>query len=635
MSVEIIPRAEWGAVKPRRRTLLPPSQLDGVCIHWFGSPTAARSHDECPALLRSVQQGHLNNKQENYSDIAYCVDAQTEALTVDGWKRYDQLREDDLVVTLDHDTGEAEWQPVERVNIFPAADREMVSIEGHGHSSLTTLNHRWPVERTRRRTGTVRIEDERGRWAATGRAPTKVALRERMFVTSEALSCWDRIPTAAPVTNLPESAVYADAFVELVAWAWTEGHVNRSRGRLTTGLTLYQSHVANPHLVDRIRACLTELYGAPLQNLRARTALPGWRHYRNGHKTEFRLNHVAGRQVLEVMSAPDKIVATSFVTSLTEPQLRRFVEVSLLADGYTQGPTSIVTQGIEARLEPLEIAAVILGLRTYRFQDQVRGRPRYGLRISTSQRSRSFWPHRTEPQRVEHDGVVWCPTTPNGTWLARRHGAIYFTGNSHAVCPHGSAYELRGFGVQTGANGFGAANRSHASIVYMAGTGDTFTEEAKQTLAEVIREWQKQGAGLDVKPHGFFTGSSCPGPDVLAWLPQKLWALEEKQVPAKDETPDWLMDFVQWRLVDDADPAKRPEGLPRRIPSSAWETASRVHKIVNLMGPQDPFLDWAEWRDRGGRKSTRPHSLPTEIPKPWWAALKRLRAGAKQKPKLK
>ena len=53
------------------------------------------------------------------------------------------------------------------------------------------------------------------------------------------------------------------------------------------------------------------------------------------------------------------------------------------------------------------------------------------------------------------------------------------------------------------------------------------------------------------------------------------------------------------------------------------------------LSPQDPFLDWSEWRNRGGRKGTRPHSLPAEIPKPWWAALKRLRASSKAQPKLK
>lgn len=200
---------------------------------------------------------------------------------------------------------------------------------------------------------------------------------------------------------------------------------------------------------------------------------------------------------------------------------------------------------------------------------------------------------------------------------------------NHAVCPHGSAYELRGFGVQTGANGFGAANRSHAAVVYMAGTGDSFTKEGQATLAEVIREWQKRGAGLDVKPHGHFTGSTCPGPDVLDWLPKKIWALDEKKTPVKDQTPDWLMDFVYWRLVDNGAADKKPKSIPKQIPRSAWETASQIHRIANLMGPQDPYLDWAEWRSRGGRKSTRPRSIPNEIPQPWWAALKRIRAGVK------
>jgi hypothetical protein len=196
---------------------------------------------------------------------------------------------------------------------------------------------------------------------------------------------------------------------------------------------------------------------------------------------------------------------------------------------------------------------------------------------------------------------------------------------NHAVCPHGVAYELRGFGVQTGANGFPAANTSHAAVVYMAGKGDKFTPEAKKTLAEVIREWQKQGAGLDVKPHGHFTGSECPGPDVRAWLPLKEWVPKsEPKAPVKDETPDWLMDFVHWRLVDNGDATKRPKNVPKQVPISAWETASQVHRIANLMGPQDPFLDWAEWREKGANKATRPHSLPAAIPKRWFEALKRL-----------
>ena len=33
---------------------------------------------------------------------------------------------------------------------------------------------------------------------------------------------------------------------------------------------------------------------------------------------------------------------------------------------------------------------------------------------------------------VTHDGVIWCPVTPNKTWFARRKGSTYYTGNTSA-----------------------------------------------------------------------------------------------------------------------------------------------------------------------------------------------------------
>ena len=195
---------------------------------------------------------------------------------------------------------------------------------------------------------------------------------------------------------------------------------------------------------------------------------------------------------------------------------------------------------------------------------------------------------------------------------------------NHAACPHGSAYELRGFGVQAGANGYGAANRSYAAVVYMAGTDDPLTDGGKQVLTSLILAWQQQGAGLDVQPHRHFTGTTCPGPAVGAWLSERAWERKTPKAPAKDETPDWLLDFVQWRLVDGADPARRPPAAPRRIPPSAWEAAARIHRIVTLMGPQEPFLDWLEWHARGAKRSDRPKSLPAQIPLAWQRARRRL-----------
>jgi hypothetical protein len=42
-------------------------------------------------------------------------------------------------------------------------------------------------------------------------------------------------------------------------------------------------------------------------------------------------------------------------------------------------------------------------------------------------------------KRVHYKGIVWCPTTPNGTWLARRNGTVYWTGNSAGASGDDSA----------------------------------------------------------------------------------------------------------------------------------------------------------------------------------------------------
>jgi hypothetical protein len=204
-------------------------------------------------------------------------------------------------------------------------------------------------------------------------------------------------------------------------------------------------------------------------------------------------------------------------------------------------------------------------------------------------------------------------------------------GYNHAVCPHGVAYTLRGFGVQTGANGFASANEQYAAVVYMGGEKDALpvTEEALPVIAEIIRMWQAKGAGPLVKPHQFFTHSDCPGPGLLKWidLTPKPWLLKGEPAPKvveEDETPDWLSDFIFWRLAQHADPKLQPKNVPTPVPESAFEAAAQFDRIATAIGPQEAFLDWVEWRRQGAKKAERPRSAPAQIPKPWFDALARL-----------
>lgn len=82
----------------------------------------------------------------------------------------------------------------------------------------------------------------------------------------------------------------------------------------------------------------------------------------------------------------------------------------------------------------------------------------------------------------------------------------------------GGIWTGRGWTTQTGANGTSAANRTHLAIAIAMGTGDKLTDAAKQSVNELIAAGRKKGIGSQVKRHGDFAGTSCPGAEVSAWL---------------------------------------------------------------------------------------------------------------------
>jgi hypothetical protein len=100
------------------------------------------------------------------------------------------------------------------------------------------------------------------------------------------------------------------------------------------------------------------------------------------------------------------------------------------------------------------------------------------------------------------------------------------------VCPHGVAYELRGWNVRTGANGTTDANSRFIAFVYMAGTGDPLTVKGKETLTALYAEAFSKGVAEHAIRHGDITGSECPGPALRAWLASGDWKPKPPPVPA-------------------------------------------------------------------------------------------------------
>jgi hypothetical protein len=374
---------------------------------------ATRNSGEELRVCDYKTSGSKPNFDSLYLDLQFCADEETEILTRRGWKRFDQVLVGEDVMTLNHDTDMAEWQPALDVHTFQATDQTLLSMEGKAHSSLTTLNHRWPVQHRVTSSSSSRIE--------------------KRVVLSEDLTGSDRVICAADVANLPNAAKYQSSFVELVSWFWTEGHLMEGGS-----VSISQSDSVNPDYVARIRGALTDLYGAPLASLRnggQSLPQPAWRESVDSDVTRFYLNRTASLELLQVFVDPSvKVVDPQFVASLTLDQLQLFIDVSLMADGSEQNGCRVITQSVRERLDPFQMACSLLGMRTSLRKTAVGGSGAYAGRefwiLSIKDRRPLFAPVKSVRSEVQYTGTVWCPRTANGTWFARRNGQVYFTGNT-------------------------------------------------------------------------------------------------------------------------------------------------------------------------------------------------------------
>lgn len=333
-----------------------------------------------------------------------CVDDETEILTKRGWLRRQEVRVGDEALALDPASRMSRWERVDRVNEYDVVDEELVSIEHRSHSSLTTRNHRWWVEN-------AHIGRSRGgRWRR-----------------SDELRYDDTIQIAAEYGSAPIEAVYDDAFVELVGWWVTEGSKAGSGGYIC------QSHVVNGPHCARIQRCFEKMYGAPglgpsgwrLHNFPSRERDDVWLF---GSAVFGALNH----------AAPDRVLSMEFLLLLTVEQLRLLVATCMKGDGHEQmvgqyGPYGRYYQLERAAIRSVEVACVLAGIAP-----RTTLRPG-GIAVTSFLKTKRVKPlgasrNRNAGTRVTrrwYSGKVWCPTLANHhIWMARRHGTVYFTGNS-------------------------------------------------------------------------------------------------------------------------------------------------------------------------------------------------------------
>lgn len=330
------------------------------------------------------------------SDGNYCVDTETEILTKRGWLRYDEVKEGDYTIGLDPD-GSSKWVEVKKISTFEVEEEPMLRMNRNNINSLSTLNHRW----------LTLTKGDQWQWH-----------------TSDSLCTSSLIPiTAADGDLFPVESTYSDDFVELIAWFWTEGSFGTHDGS-DFRACLSQSRTHNPSLALRIEALLTRLYG-PHGMLRNGFMWHKYERPQSGVNI-YRLKSTIRDELLNFVSL-DKVPTYEFLNGLTKDQAQLFVDISIMADGHTRPDGyRCFTQKSEERLDAFHNLCIRLGIPCRKTVIP------NGFSVSLLQHKGFTRPFLGKDNRsIEpYSGVIWCPTTDNGTWLARRNGTCYITGNS-------------------------------------------------------------------------------------------------------------------------------------------------------------------------------------------------------------
>lgn len=343
----------------------------------------------------------------------YCVDEATTALTQRGWLGIDDITTDDVI--LSYNDGKLKWSSIKSI-FRDDFDGKMFKLTVTGMDALVTPRHKFVTNK-----GLKEVE--------------LLLEKDRIILTGE------------PVED--GAKTYSDEFVELVGWLITEGNRNYC-------MAVFQNE---GEYADRIRACLTKL--------NARFS----EYHRDNRDTgkpsvAFHLTKELCDQLMEV--AEDRVLSMPFILSLSQAQRDLLINTMIDADGWRTF-TDTKTKGCKAyrrycqkdqkHVEAFMALLTIAGYRASHKQIDIvsYGKPTkvYVMNIYTDRRNTATVEnvdfhggsahigkgkhlHPNVPT-VDYTGRVWCPETEYGSFMAKRNGTIYLTGNTYVEEMRGHA----------------------------------------------------------------------------------------------------------------------------------------------------------------------------------------------------
>lgn len=382
-----------------------------ICVgksHWKGDMDTGEfsiTHGKITDKLANMYMKMCDRYSTRGNVRSYCVDEETEALTQRGWLGIDDINEDDIIMS--YSDGDMKWSTMS--SIYKGEyDGLMHKLTCTGLDALITPEHK--------------------------------KVTDRGLIKAEFLKETDRLILMGDAVKTVQSGdpKYSDAFVEIIGWIVTEGSydIRKKTGKFR-GITISQNE---GEYAERIRACLKTLeYNFTEITTRKclvfKLAMEGaWKIYNRFQTKNFDME---------------------FLLDLTQHQRLLLLNTMIDGDGWRHKTYMRYCQKDRHHVDLFQALCATCGIRApFKLKNIVSyGKPTtihilnlYSTRHNVSRvenidfhggkRSGREYPGRGKEAHPNvpttyYKGRVWCPSTEYGSFLVRRNGQVYLTGNSY------------------------------------------------------------------------------------------------------------------------------------------------------------------------------------------------------------
>lgn len=304
-----------------------------------------------------------------------CLSEDTEILTPEGWKKYYEVNEGDLIYTFNLERKQIEIKQVDYVHRSHYKGI-MYNLKNGNQDQLISPGHR-----------VVRQIFNSDKFI--------LQTIEEILELSSPIA----IPTSG--NNINFDYPISDDELKLVAWVLSEGSIEKNREHYEEIVTLLKN--LNLEYSEREQI--------------------GW-----GKSTHIRLLPKPSKVVHRILNSKEKAFP-SFLYKLSQRQAKLFIETYTKGDSwYEKGRIRVVTTR-EDFAQGLSAIGVLAS-----FNVSVRKRKPRSNESRKDQYEITFTNTKTDYiqkiDKVDYEGIIWSVHTENETVIAKRNGQVFITGNT-------------------------------------------------------------------------------------------------------------------------------------------------------------------------------------------------------------